>query len=231
MKCDLIKSSVALLILFACHPGWADSANELNKRTCQVLFLNKTADAIDQAFLFDGTSSHEVTLSAKGFSNVVELPSGPAIIYFCPRPVRQPDALKAGTPAVVIPGEVNDFYLLIKAAPKDAVTDYSLELIDVSDGKLKAGETLWINYTKHNISAEIGEGSIVIPPKGRVVSPPPLEESGYYPVHFTIQLEGKGDYHSVLKRTWRFMADARSLGFVIDTSGRRPQIFTIRDRR
>lgn len=226
-----MKLSIISLILLAYLPLCAESESGSVTRTCQVLFLDKPVDAPDKAYLFDGKKSHEVSLSSKGFSGVVDLPNGPLSLYFSLNSVSEMEDLAKDSATVQLTEEITDFYLLLRSTPEDEVAPYSLEVVDTSDGKLKPGETLWMNYTKHNIAAEVGSESFQIPPVGRVVSPPPLKESGYYPVHFTFQIEGEGDYHSVLKRTWRYMADTRSLGFVIDAGDRRPQIFTVRDRR
>jgi len=225
------KFTIIIATLFSFLPLWAEPSDGQSKRVCQILCLNKPVDFHNQGFLFDGTESHEVTLSTKGFSNVVALPKGELNLHISPRQVDKSQDLPEGAVSVKISKEINDFYILIKATANGEESKYSLEVVDASDGKLKPGETLWINFTKHNISAEIGENSFPIPSEGRVVSTPPLKENGYYPVYFKYQREGKGDYHPVFKRTWRHMKTAKSLGFVIDKDLRGPEIFTVRDRR
>ena len=221
---------IAVMIM-AQIPLWAETGTVRVTRQCQVLFLDKPDAALDKAYLFDGMHSHEISLFGKRLSNDVDLPIGPLTLYFSVSPVAKAEELAKEAPHVKLSEEITDFYLLLRATPENAESQYSLEIVDASNGKLKLGETLWINSTNHNVSAEVGDDSFLIPPNGQVVSPPPLKESGYYPVHFTFQREGTGEYRTVLKRTWRYMANSRNLGFIRETGGRRPEIFTIRDLR
>lgn len=226
-----MKLSIISLMLLAYLPLYAEPETGSVKRTCQVLFLNKPVDAAEQSYLFDGTSSYEVALSGKGFSSVVELPNGPLTIYFSFSSVSKVEELAKDAPSVQLSGEITDFYLLVSATPENEAAPYSLEVVDTSNGKLKAGETFWVNLTKHNISATVGVESFLIPPKGRVVSPAPLKDNGYYPAKFSYQHNGEGEYYKVLNKTWRFQINSKSLGLIIDSGGRRPKIFTILDRR
>lgn len=226
-----MKKILTLLMLFFCLPLAAQVEVNTVKRTCRVLFLKKTAEAPDTVYLFDGKTSHKIYLSGKAFSLPVELPNGPLTIFISPTAVNLPEELPPGVPNVTVPKDVNDLYLIAGSDPENETLPIQFKPINVNNERLKLGETLWINLSKHNVIAKLGEHQVSIPPMKQAISPAPLDDNGYYPAQFIYQHNSEGKYRKVLNKTWRFQVNSKSLGFIIDAGGRRPEIFTIRDRR
>lgn len=222
-----------LIVLFivSCLPLAAQEDANHVKRTCRALFLNKPADAPDSVFIFDGNSSHKVYLSGKSFSSPVELPSGPLTVFFSLTEIKLAEEIPTGSPSMNIPGNLADLYLLAVSDPGNPTLPVRFKPINVNDERLKPGETLWLNLSKHNVLAKLGEHEVSIPPMKQAISPPPREGNGYYSAQFIYQPNGEGKYRKALNKTWRFQMNSKSLGFIIESGGRRPEIFTIRDRR
>jgi len=224
------------LLLFSYLPLSAQQDKGEVKRSCRILFLNKPADAPQEAYLYDGKTSHKVLLPSRNFSQVVELPSGALpdgkfTIGLSPTEVNEPEEFPSGAPRVTLPATATDIYLLLASDPTNNVLPVIIRPLNVDDSKLKPGETLWINLTKHKIAAKLGESQFFIEPRKQTVGPPPLKESGYYKAQFIYQREGKGDFLPIMRKSWWFDATSKNLGFVISSGARLPKIFTFRDRR
>lgn len=223
---------IPLLICFSLSLSGQQEESTEQVRYCRVLFLNKPADAPDYAFIFDGKdTSHKVGLSSMNFSRVVELPGGPLTIGLSAEEVVVPEEFPKGAPKLKIPEGVNDIYLLLTSDPSNQALPVRIRPLNVDDSKLQAGETLWINLSPHNVAAQFGEKQVMIPAMKQTVSPPPLENSGYYLAKFIYQKNGEGRYWPVMKKSWWFDASSKRLGFILDTGGRLPKIFSFRDSR
>lgn len=215
-----------------CLPLVAQQEEAENIRYCRVLFLGKPKNGPDYAYIFDGIdTSHKVALSGVNFSRVVELPPGPLSIGLSPEEVNLPEEFPDGAPTLKIPAGINDLYLLLVSDPDNKVLPVKVRSLNVDDSKLKVGETLWINLSPHNVAAKFGEKQIMLPAKKQTVSPPPLESSGYYSAKFIYQKNGEGRFWPVMKKSWWFDASSKKLGFIVDTGGRLPKIFSLRDSR
>jgi len=220
-----------LLVAISCLPVVAQQDSKEAKRICRALFPNKPGDAPNTVFLFDGKTSHKIYLSGKAFSSPVELPPGAITVFFSLSEILLPEELKPGLPSMTIPARVTDLYLLASSDPGNKLLPLRFNPINVNDERLKPGEILWLNLSKHNVNAKLGNHQFIIPPMKQAISPPPREGDGYYPAKFIYQQNGAGKFHKALNKTWRFQENSKSLGFIIDSGGRRPEIFTIRDRR
>jgi hypothetical protein len=218
-----------LVLLLSSLPSLSQEGKA--ERTCRVIYLQRPADAPEKAHLFDGALSHEVQLSGMNFSEVVKLPEGDLVLGMTADPVAAPEDFPTGAPTVKIPAQIIDLYLIVGSDPENKVFPVRMLPLDVGGQKLKAGETLWINLTAHSIKGMLGKEPLAIAPSGRVVGKSPLAASGYYKAAFLYQPDSKGDFLPVMKKTWWFDANSKNLGFVIDSGGRLPRIFTFRDHR
>lgn len=226
--------SLLLTLLFVTHAaaGMPESTDQGN-RTCRVLFLGRSAEVPKEAYLFDGTTSQKVSLPTNNFSEVVQLPDGELTLRLYAEPVSELEKSggKAPAVAVAVEADVIDFFLLVENDPSNSVIPVKMEVIDISNGQLELGQTLWINQTAHNISAELGDKTILIPPRQRAIAPPPLEKSGYYKAQFKYQREAKDEFLPLMRKSWWFDNSSRNMGFIVDTGARLPKVFTIRDHR
>ncbi len=221
--------SFTLLLLLSCLPGL--SQEEKKERTCRLLFLERPQDAPAEGQLFDGTSSHKVSLSGMNFSEVVKLPDGDLVLGMTADPVATPEEFPKGAPTVTIPAQITDLYLIVASDPENKVLPIRMLPLDVGGQKLKAGETLWINLTGHSIKAMLGQEPLTVPPRGKVVGRPPLAASGYYKAAFLYQPDAQGEFLPIMRKSWWFDGKSKNLGFIIASGGRLPSIFTFRDYR
>lgn len=224
-----MKCLVLLSLLLPCLP--ALSQERKTERTCRVIFIERAITDPDKAQLFDGAVSHEVSLSGMNFSEVVKLPEGDLVLGMTADPVAAPEDFPGGAPSVKIPADIRDLYLIVGSDPGNKVFPVRLLPLDAGGQKLKTGETLWINLTKHSIKGLLGKEALSIPAGGRVVGKAPLAISGYYKAAFLYQPDSKGEYVPVLRKSWWFDASSKNLGFIINSGGRLPRIFTFRDSR
>jgi hypothetical protein len=201
-----------------------------SKRTCRVFFLERSADAPGEAFLFDGTHSQKVALSSMNLSRIIELPPGEITLGLTPNEVLDPETFPEGVPRATIPEAYTDFYLIMTSDPTNRIIPIRMHAIQI-DGKLKSGETLWINLTQHNILAKLGNQTLMIPHKKQKICPAPLSESGYYSANFSYQRNATGKFLPIMNKSWWLDHQSKHLGFIVGTDARLPKIFTIRDRR
>lgn len=212
-----------------CLPGL--SAPKEKERTCRIIFLQRPVDAPKEAHLFDGLASHRVALPGMNFSEVVKLPPGNISLGLTPDPVAAPGDFPKDAPTARIPEGLTDFYLIVVSDPENKILPVRMLPVDAGDQQLKPGQTLWINLTEDAIAGKLGNETLRVPPGKRVVGKAPLPASGYYMAAFAYQSGGEGEYLPIMKKSWWFDANSKSLGFIIASGGRLPRIFTLRDRR
>lgn len=218
-----------LLLLLSCLSGL--SKEEKKDRTCRLLFLERPQDAPAEAQLFDGTSSHKVSLSGMNFSEVVKLPEGDLVLGMTAGPVAKLEDFPKGAPTVKIPAKISDLYLIVASDPENKVFPVRMLPLDVGGQKIKAGETLWINLTAHAIKGMLGNEPLTVPPGGKVVGKAPLAANGYYKAAFLYQPDAKGELLPIMRKSWWFDGQSKNLGFIVASGGRLPSIFTFRDYR
>lgn len=204
---------------------------EEQKRTCRIIYLMRDGDDPTEAFLFDGNMSHKVQLPSLNFSEVIELPSGKITVGMSSESVDATEGFPDGAPTVTIPEQVTDVYLLLHKDPENKVFPIKMRTLNIDDKNLKPGHTLWINLSSHTVATQMGEEKTVIPPSKISISKPPLKASGYYMAQFMYQKNSEGKFHPVMRKSWWFDATSKNLGFIVDTGGRIPKIFTVRDHR
>jgi len=224
-----MKSLIFAIISLSCLPCL--SQVEGKKRTCRIIFLQRPGDAPKEAHLYDGLASHKVDLPSLNFSEVVKLAPGNIVLGLTPDPVPELGDFPEGAPTARIPEGVTDLYLIVVSDPENPIFPVRLLPVDTGDQLLKAGQTLWINLTTHAIAGKLGNESLMLPPGKRVIGKAPLPASGYYKAAFLYKPGGEGEYLPIMKKSWWFDANSKSLGFVIDSGGRLPRIFTFRDKR
>ena len=223
-----MKSLVFAIFSLSCLPCL--SAAKGKERTCRIIFLQRPVDAPGEAYLFDGFASHKVALPGMNFSEVVKLPPGNISLGMTPDPVGAPEDFPPEAPTAKIPEGITDFYLILVSDPENKILPVRMQPVDAGDQQLKPGQTLWINLTTDAIAGKLGNETLMVPPGKRVVGKAPMSDSGYYKAEFAYQPGGEGDYLPIMKKSWWFDANSKSLGFII-ASGRLPRIFTFRDRR
>lgn len=228
-----MKTLLFFIFLMSGLPALAEEAgNDQNaKRSCRIIFPERPNDAPKLAYLFDGIKSHEVTLPSMNFSDVIFLPPGEITLLMTPDQVTESENPPSSTPTLTIPGEVRDFYIHVTPDPLNPTLPLRMELVDIGNGKLKPGETLWCNLTDHQIVAKLEGIEIIAPPNTQKVSKAPLPQNGYYRAEFTYQPDAKGDFLRITEQNWWHDAKSRHLGFIVNSGGRLPRIYFFRDFR
>ena len=201
------------------------------KRTCRVIFPERPNNAPKIVYLFDGKKNQQVFLPSMNFSEVISLPSGDLTLLMAKNEIVDPENLPPGAPILKIPEGVRDFYILVTPDPSNKELPVRMRIVNASDGKLKAGKTLWFNLTEHRIVAKLGKSKMMVDPKGWTVTDGPIPKSGYYRAEFGYQVEAKGKALRITEQQWWHDTNSRHLGFIIPSGGRLPKIFFFRDFR
>jgi hypothetical protein len=200
-------------------------------RSCRLVFPERPEGAPKIAYLFDGSKSQAVSLPSMNLSEVIELPGGELAIAMLASAISDPELLPPQAPVLKIPEGVMDFYIIITPDPENKTLPIKMNLVDTGGGKLKAGETLWYNFTGHRIAAKLGSAQMTIDPQGRTISKDPMPASGYYVAQFAFQANGKGAYAPITEQSWWHDANSRHLGFMYSSGGKLPKIYFFRDFR
>lgn len=201
------------------------------QRTCRIVYPERPNDAPKTAFLFDGVKSFAVTLPSMNLSEVIPLPPGPLTLVMTSEEIRDPKMIPAGAPKVSISENVNDCYLIMMPDPKNTYLPLKINLVDAGDQKLKAGETLWFNFTNHRIVAKLGTTELDVQPASRTISKAPLTASGYYIARFGYKADGTAPLAPITEQSWWHDANHKHLGFMVNTGGKLPRIYYFRDFR
>lgn len=218
-------------LVIALFPLSAQESQDSVIRTCRAYYLGGTKDSTKEIYLFDGLTSQKVLLSSMNFSQVIELAKGDIQLTFSRKALTESDALKKTATSLVVGKGITDFFLLVEDDPDNTELALKVQVVDLTGISLEDGETLWINRTDHKISAVLGENSVVIQPNEHLISPPPLEKSGYYKAQFNYMRDNEGQFLPVMRKSWWFDSTSKNLGFIVDTGARMPKIFAIRDSR
>lgn len=201
------------------------------RRTCRVVFPERPRDAPRSGFIFDGKTSHAVSLPSMNLSEVIELPEGNLAIALTPRQVTDPAGLATSTPILKIPEELRDFYIIISPDAKNQDFPVKMNLVESGDGKLKPGQTLWFNMTGHRIVAKMGEKVFTVEPKGRKISDGPISQNGYYLAQIAYHANGDGPLAPITEQKWWHDTKSRQLGFIVSTGGKLPKLYCYSDVR
>lgn len=197
---------------------------------CRVLFLERPRDAPSKAYVYDGTISHEIPLSGLKLSEPIRLTPGADYVAMIPHAIAEPQNLPAKAPRLRIPEGVNSIYLVCISDPKNPVFPVQLQMIDVSDNKVREGQTLWMNFTNHHVVCKLGKQRIQLQAGQKSIAKAPISGSGYYKAQFAYKSGGKGDFLPIMNKTWWLDEKSRYLGIVIGTGERLPKIYSLRDR-
>ncbi len=231
--CQIMKLLIVFLFLIPCIPAWAQETQKEPdaRRSCRIVFPERPKDAPKVAYLFDGKKSQQVTLPSINFSEVIALPTGEITILMTPEKITDLENLPASAPRLKITEGIQDFYIYVTPDPTNPMLPLRLNFVNVGNGILKPGETLWLNLTDHQIVVTLEGSKMTVTPKAQTVSKAPLPKSGYYKAEFTYQPQAEGDFQRITEQNWWHDAKSRHIGFIMDSGGRLPKIFFYRDFR
>jgi hypothetical protein len=207
------------------------SISHAKSRTCRVVFPERPNDAPKAAYLFDGAKSQNITLPSMNLSEVIELPVGNITLTVTSQEIKDPKLLPVDVPKLNIPENVTDCYIIVLADPTNKHLPIKLNLVDAGDAKLKNGETLWYNFTKHQIFAKLGKVDLSIKPGSRAISQAPVSSSGYYIARFAYKANGTAPPSPITEQSWWYDVDHKHVGFMVNTGGKLPKIYYYRDFR
>lgn len=222
-----MRFPVLATLLLSCLPAFSEGDGK--DRACRIIFPDRPRDAPTEVHLFDGTASRKVELPSMNFSEVIHLPPGELVLGMSAAPVAETGQLPPGAPATKITANVGDFYLIVVSDPDNKVLPLRMLPVDSGKERPEPGQTLWINLTVHAISGTLGNESLDVPAGARVLAKAPLPANGYCKAEFRYQLQSKGEFLPLQHKSWWFDTKSRNLGFIIDSGGRLPRIFTFRD--
>ncbi|MES2982540.1 MAG: hypothetical protein V4727_09525 [Verrucomicrobiota bacterium] len=164
-------------------------------------------------------------------SEVIKLPSGELTIAMTPNKISDVKTLPPKSPFLKIPEKLMEFYIIITPDTDNKEFPIKMNLVDAGAGKLKAGETLWYNFTEHRIAAKLGSADLTVDPGGRAISKDPAPTSSYYTARFIYQALGKGEYAPITEQSWWHDTTSKHLGFMFNSGGKLPKIYFFRDFR
>lgn len=225
MKISSKISVLATFCLLYASPLFAQA------RTCRLIYPDRAQTAPKSAFLFDGQKSQNVALPNMNFSEVIELPDGEITLAMTPAEVKDAKTLSPDAPQLKISETIKDFYIIISSDPENKELPVKMELIDVSDGQLKAGQTFWKNFTEDRIIAKLGSADLSLDPMASQVSQAPAPNAGHFNASFTYQLAGEGPARPITEQSWWHDDQSKHLGLVLKSGGKLPKILYFRDFR
>jgi hypothetical protein len=200
-------------------------------RTCRLIYPERTHTAPKTAYLFDGFKSRNVMLPNMNFSEVIDLPDGEITLAMTVDKITDSTRLSATSPQVKVPEAVKDLYILIRTDAENKELPLLMELIDVSDGQLKAGQTLWRNFTNDRIIAKLGDADLSLDSSASRVSEAPAPKPGHFNATFSYQLAGEGEPRPITEQSWWHDDKSKHLGLVLNSGGKLPKILYFRDFR
>jgi hypothetical protein len=200
--------------------------------TFRILFLERPSTAPQTLQLFDGTGSQEVELPNMNFSRVYELPAATLALALLPQPIDDPEKLPPGAPTAMLPEGVIDFYLLVSSDPANKIAPVRMQIINAPADRLRPGQTLWLNLTDLTIGGRLGSEKLLIKPRSRATTNPPVNKAGAYPVSLAYRVAGNDLTYPICETKWTHNPLTRTLAFVIAREGvRTPAVLLFPDFR
>jgi hypothetical protein len=215
--------------VFASLPVFSEGLEE--KRICRIIFVDRPHDAPKEAHLFDGTASRKVELPSMNFTESVSLPAGELTLMLTPDSVEKAGNFPPEAPTAKVAAQVKDFFLIVVSDPDNRILPVRMLPVEQGVESPEPGQTLWINLTEHKISASFGSESLEVSAGDKVLGKAPLAANGYFKAEFLYQPQSEGEFLPLMKKSWWFDATSANLGFIIDSGGRLPRVFTFRDFR
>jgi len=200
-------------------------------RTCRLVFPEKPSGSPRFVYLYDGNDNHKVHLLAVNFSDVVKLKSGDITLIMAPKPISDPKNIPDEYPKLLLPKEVRNFYIFLEPDMKNKVIPLHMRMYSIDSEKFDLGDTLWYNFTKHRITAKLGERELLLLPGKSAISKKTQRESGYCDAEFKYQPSSTGKYRRITEQRWWLDVTSRNVGFVSSRGGGLPKIYFFRDFR
>lgn len=202
------------------------------ERACRILFLAAPNGAPISMHLFNGIDSQEVALPRRNFSPVYKVPPGPLKLQLLPKPFESVELLPAGAPSVIVPEDVNDFYLLLASDPENKVAPVKMIVVAINSKGLSDGEMLWVNLTKKKVAGLLGKQKLVIHPGEMKRVMAPMNERGAYSVDLFYKKDDDEHVYPICQTKWRYDPSSRSLVFVMEDVNRiAPVVYCFSDSR
>ena len=110
------------------------------EQTCRTLFLNGPQQAASDYYLFDGERSQKIELPRLSLSPVYKIRPGGTGLWLLTAPVGDVEEIPEGSPSVVVPAGVLDFYLLIARDPTNKTLPLRMQLVNVNHDRIGRGD-------------------------------------------------------------------------------------------
>ncbi|MFT4176921.1 MAG: hypothetical protein QM627_09720 [Luteolibacter sp.] len=205
---------VSLLLLVACS-SIGVAAESKAKRTCRILFLSPPENAPQKVYLNDGADTRPVELPSLNLSEIYELAGGNIQIRLLAEPPVEGLPLATDLPAVAVPENVRDCYLLVTSDPKNAKLPLKLQIVDASPTGFRAGQMMWLNLTPYQVGGQLGSRTLNLKPNSQSILDSPTAGDDTYPVKIGYN-PGKGQKPAlIVSTTWMHNISGRNIVFVM----------------
>ena len=208
--------------------AFSQEANETG-RTCRIAFPERQVSSPKMIYLYDGSDNHRLSLSAASLSPVLKLPSGDITLIMAAAPITDAKTIPKAYPKLEIPKDLKDFYLFFSNDKANKELPVKMQLLDYNPEKFKEGDTLWHNFTNHQVAAKFGEFKLSLEAGKSTITAKPIEKSGNYRIEFTYKPNSKGEFRPITEQLWFHDVNNRHLAFFLN--GRIPRICLFRDFR
>ncbi len=218
------------VLLFLCLAA-ISSAQEA-PHSARILFLNGPQGAAGPYYLFDGKETQEVELPRMSFSPVYDLRSGNLKLWLLNKPPIDAKSVPEGTPSVLLPAEVKDFYLICGVDPSNQILPIQMHIVNANSDKIGRGEMLWFNLTAKSVVGKVGSQDLRLAPKATFLLKEPVVGDKSYPIELYFHVEGDDRTHPLVESQWSHDPRTRSIVFVFDEGKRRaPRVMAFSDFR
>lgn len=200
--------------------------------TARILYLNGPQADSGPYYLFDGAETHAVKLPRFSLSPVYDLRPGDLKLWLLSKPVADVESVPEGTPSVLVPAGVRDFYLICAIDPTNKVVPIQMRLVNANTEKIGRGEMLWFNLTKKALAGTVGSQTLRLGPGATSLVQEPATGNKDYPIELYFRVEGDDRTHPLIESQWSHDPRTRSIVFVFDEGKRRaPRVMAFSDFR
>lgn len=200
-------------------------------RTVKTIFLKPPAGAPEQAFLWNETTSVEVSLPRRNLSAPVKLPKGTSEFLVLSQLPANEDTLPAGAQKIMIPDAWSDTILIFIPSKSNKKFPARVIVVNASNDAFKKGETMVYNLTTSIFIGKLGGETVRVKARGTGVVKAPLATAGFYPVAIDCFIPKTKERKAVIRSNWKHNDKARQLLFVLPNPGKDvPRIWGVLDR-
>lgn len=220
---------MARIVIFLLMGLWVTAAAVAEEsRTLRAVFFRAPEQAPAQLYAHWEGGGLVVPLPRMNLSAPLRLPKGDLTIAFSLQAVVSGETPPDLHPLVKIPAGWSDVLLLVSPDPENRGFPLKIDVIDLSLGRLRNGELLWVNHCRARLGGQVGTQKIDLAVGDKCLMSQPAQGEVDYKVAIDWLPPQETKAKPLTRTTWRNETAIRMLVVAVDDPGRNvPRLWSL----